>query len=367
MPRPVHGNHRYVPALDGLRALAVLLVIAYHLDVPGFDGGLLGVGVFFTLSGYLITLGLMSSKLRDGTFNLKTFWFRRFRRLMPAMLATVFAVVLLSAAFDTANFRTRFGEALSSVFYVNNWHNIFTGTSYFERFQGPGPLDHMWSLSIEEQFYLIWPLLLWVLVKVCRRPWLIATVTGVIALLSYLQMWAMAEPGVDFTRVYEGTDTRAGGLLIGAVLAIVVAARQHEGKTAHLPPIGASLLGAAGVAGIVALSMAVGEQDIFLYRGGMLLLNLATAAAILAVLTPGGPWAAIFGFEPLRWIGERSYGIYLWHMPIIYFMPDEWLRDAPLKSALVVLILSVAVASLSWSIFEDPIRRHGVILSLIHI
>lgn len=143
MPRPVHGNHRYVPALDGLRALAVLLVIAYHLDVPGFDGGLLGVGVFFTLSGYLITLGLMSSKLRDGTFNLKTFWFRRFRRLMPAMLATVFAVVLLSAAFDTANFRTRFGEALSSVFYVNNWHNIFTGTSYFERFQGPGPLDHM--------------------------------------------------------------------------------------------------------------------------------------------------------------------------------------------------------------------------------
>ena len=360
MPRPIHGSTRYVPALDGLRSIAVLLVIAYHLNLPGFGGGLLGVGVFFTLSGYLITLNLMNGHLRDNSLHLGTFWLRRFRRLAPAMLATVLTVLLLSVAFDAEHLRDRAFEAISSVFYVNNWHNIATGTSYFDQFNGPGPLDHMWSLAIEEQFYLLWPLLLWVLLKVLRRPWFVATATVLLAAASFGWMWALATPDVDPTRIYEGTDTRAGGLLLGAALAIIVAARRNAGKQVAASPVAGTLVGAVGFAGIIALSMVVAQENMFLYKGGILLLNAATVLAIYAVLGTRGPWPAILGWEPLRWIGERSYGIYLWHMPVIYFMPDTWLQEHLFWASVLTVGLSVALAALSWTLFENPIRRHGV-------
>lgn len=361
MPKPLHGSTHYVPALDGLRALAVFLVIAYHLNVPAFRGGLLGVGVFFTLSGYLITLGLMSSQLRHGTMRLSSFWFRRFRRLIPAMLTTVAAVIVISSALEPDLLSTRGWEALSSVFYVNNWHNIATGTSYFDRFEGPGPLDHMWSLSIEEQFYLVWPLLLWALLKVLRKPRLVAAATVLLAAASYLLMATLATPGVDPTRIYEGTDTRAGGLLLGAALAIVVATRRHEHKRESFGPIVSFLFGAVGIGGIVALSVMIGQNDLALYRGGILALNLATVCALIAVLPPKGPWPALLGCAPLRWLGERSYGIYLWHMPAIYFLPDEWLRDQPVKAGALAVVISVLLAAVSWSAFENPIRRDGVV------
>lgn len=350
-----------MPALDGLRTIAVFLVIAYHLDVPVFQGGLLGVGVFFTLSGYLITLGLMSSKLRDDTMRLSSFWFRRFRRLGPAMLTTVAAVVVLSAALEPDALKTRGWEALSSVLYVNNWHNIATGASYFDRFQGPGPLDHMWSLSIEEQFYLVWPLLLWVLLKVLRKPRLVAAATALLTTASYLLMAVLATPGVDPTRIYEGTDTRAGGLLLGAALAIVVATRHHEGKRVSFGPVASVLIGAVGIGGIVLLSVMIGQNDIVLYRGGMLALNLATVCALIAALPAKGPWPTLLGCAPMRWLGERSYGIYLWHMPVIYFLPDEWLRDQPVKAGAVAVLISVLLAAVSWTAFENPIRRDGVV------
>lgn len=360
MPPPISGSHRYVPALDGIRTLAVMLVIAYHLNLPGFSGGLLGVGVFFTLSGYLITLNLMRGHYRDDSLHLKTFWVRRFRRLIPAMLTTVLAVVILSVAFDAGNLRDRWFEALSSIFYVNNWHNIVVGSSYFDQFNGPGPLDHMWSLAIDEQFYLLWPLLLWVLLKVFRRGWLVAVVTTVLAGISFAWMWVLADPTIDATRVYEGTDTRAGGLLLGAVLAIVVSARKHAGKTTGSSPVLSTVVGAFGFGGIFALSMLVAQENMFLYKGGILLLNIASVAAIYSVIGARGPWTTIFSWEPLRWIGERSYGIYLWHMPVIYFMPDAWLQNHRVWSSILVVVLSTALAALSWTMFENPIRRNGV-------
>ena len=360
MPRPVHSSTRYVPALDGIRSIAVLLVVAYHLNIPGFEGGLLGVGVFFTLSGYLITLNLMNGHLRDNSLHLGTFWIRRFRRLAPAMLATVLAVVILSVAFDAGNLRDRGFEALSSVFYVNNWYNIASGTSYFDQFNGPGPLDHTWSLAIEEQFYLLWPLVFWLLLKIFRRPWLIATATTALAGASFAWMWVLAKPEVDPTRIYEGTDTRAGGLLLGAAVAIIVASRRDENKKVANSPVLGTLIGAVGFTGIVALSMLVAQENMFLYKGGILLLNLATVLAIYSVLGSRGPWTAILGWEPLRWLGERSYGIYLWHMPVIYFMPDTWLTDHLFWASVLAIGLSVALAALSWTLFENPIRRHGV-------
>lgn len=150
MPKPVDKGTTYVPGLDGLRTLAVTVVILFHLGVGGVPGGLLGVGVFFTLSGYLITANLMRSWDRRGNLGLKTFWLRRFRRLAPAMIVTVIAVLLLTVALDRGALTDRAGEGLSTFFYVNNWHTIFSEASYFDNFSGPGPLDHMWSLSVEE-------------------------------------------------------------------------------------------------------------------------------------------------------------------------------------------------------------------------
>lgn len=362
MPKPVDKGTTYVPGLDGLRTLAVAVVILYHLDVGGVPGGLLGVGVFFTLSGYLITANLMRSWDRRGNLGLKTFWLRRFRRLAPAMIATVVATLILTAALDRGALTERAGEALSTLFYINNWHTIFAGTSYFDNFGGPGPLDHMWSLSVEEQFYLVWPLLLLLLLAVLRgRRTLVVGGTLVLALASFVLMWVLAGSGTDNTRAYEGTDTRAGGLLLGAALAVWLSARRTAGKSTEPNRYAAAVLGLIGVVGIVALVVLVDQEDMFLYHGGVLLLTLAACCAILAVLRPGGIWSVIFGFLPMRWLGERSYGIYLWHMPVIAFLPDSWLTGHRVLSELLVTGVAVALSALSWRYFEDPIRRHGVV------
>lgn len=361
MPRPINKNHRYVSGLDGLRALAVTVVVLYHLGVPGFVGGLLGVGVFFTLSGYLITTNLMRSWDKRGNLGLKTFWLRRFRRLMPAVLLTLLAVLILTAALEKQNLKQHSLEALSSLLYVNNWHMIFQEKSYFDNFGGPSPLSHMWSLSVEEQFYLVWPLLLLVLLFVLRSRFVVMLATLAITAGSFALMWFIADPTMDNTRAYEGTDTRAGGLLVGAALAIWLSSRAFKGKQTKPDLAFANLFGLIGVAGIVALVLLVPQESMFLYQGGLILLSVASLLAIFSVLHDGTIWSKIFGWTPIRWIGERSYGIYLWHMPVIAFMPQAWMEANKLWASLITVVVSVAIAALSWSLVEDPIRKHGVI------
>src|SRR5579859_5713732 len=254
MPEPVGSDQRYLPGLDGLRAIAVAAVVAYHLGYGWAQGGLLGVGVFFTLSGYLITDILVGQWASRGRIKLGDFWLRRARRLLPAlfvMLAAVTVWVTLSARTFLPGFR---GNVVASVFYVNNWWYIGQHASYYARFAPPTPLDHLWSLAVEEQFYLVWPwvvlLLVWLAGQVRRRrrhlvdglgglagpvsgpgggaPYLtwrsrLATTGATLGLAagSALLMTLLYHPGYDPTRVYEGTDTRAFGLLIGAAVAIV--------------------------------------------------------------------------------------------------------------------------------------------------
>ncbi|MGO3361312.1 MAG: acyltransferase family protein [Corynebacterium sp.] len=378
MPKPVDRSTTYVPGLDGLRTLAVAVVILFHLNVSGVEGGLLGVGVFFTLSGYLITANLMKAwqKRRDSDgrdkLGLKTFWFRRFRRLAPAMLVTVAAVLILTAALERESLGDRAGESLSTLLYVNNWHVIFGGSSYFDNFGGPGPLDHMWSLSVEEQFYVVWPLVLLVLLiagtrlagkkRAGTRAMTVAMwATVALAIASFVLMWALASPGFDNTRAYEGTDTRAGGLLLGAALSIWFAVRQARGLSVVPTRAASDVIGLLGVAGILAMVVFVGDQDMFLYQGGIALLSVATLMVILAVLRPDGIWSKVLGCAPMRWLGERSYGIYLWHMPVIAFMPADWLAGQPWLSGALVVAVSVGVSALSWKVLEDPIRKHGVV------
>lgn len=361
MPKPVDSRTTYIPALDGLRTIAVMAVLFYHLGATWAPGGLLGVAVFFTLSGYLITTNLLRAKYRHDTFRLSTFWLRRFRRLVPAVVVTVAAVFLVTALSTPGELGDRVGESISSLLYVNNWYVIFQGQSYFDQFESTGPLDHMWSLSIEEQFYLVWPLVLALLFMLFGRrkkaKWLIGAATFALAAASFAWMAHLSNAGADATRIYEGTDTRAGGLLLGAVLAILLV---RATGTAELKRFPAEVLGLAGIAVIIVLVATMPDDSPFLFGGGLVVLSFATMAAIHSILHRKTVVSRVLAVAPMRWIGERPYGIYLWHLPVTVYLPEQ-LDDVPLARGAAVIALSFLLAAMSWTLVEDPIRRNGVI------
>jgi peptidoglycan/LPS O-acetylase OafA/YrhL len=367
MPEPVKRNQRYMPGLDGLRAIAVLAVIVFHLGFDWAPGGLLGVGIFFTLSGYLITDILLSQLSQRGKIDFLRFWGARARRLLPAlfvMLAIVAAWVTIFGPAQPDQFRK---AVLSSVFYVNNWEQIFANVSYFARFAPEGPLNHLWSLSVEEQFYIFWPFLLLLGVKLVHerplpsgvRPRL-ALLAIIFALISSIEMAILYHPSLDPSRIYYGTDTRAGGLLFGAALAMVWPSRRLSHRIA---PQARNTLDGLGVLGLLIIALMiwqVGEFDRFLYQGGFIVLSLATVMVLMPLAHPACRLGKALGVLPLRWVGVRSYGIYLWQTPIIVLTgPNSRPPEGLLGKALQVAAI-FAVAGLSWHFIEEPIR-HGAI------
>ena len=367
MPRPVNSGQRYMPGLDGLRALAVLAVIAYHEQFGWAPGGLLGVGVFFTLSGFLITSILVSQWSEQGRIRLGDFWLHRARRLLPAlfvMLAVVTAWVTLADRAGLASLRGAVGAAAT---YISNWYLIARNQSYFARFAPPAPLDHLWSLAVEEQFYLLWPLLLIAGLILARRrkaaaAWLIVP-TVLLAAASAYAMAHLYQPGMDPTRVYEGTDTRAFGLLIGAVLALAWPGGHKRGAHSAAPARRTTvLLDIAGIAGLACIGVMiwrVGEYSPFAYRGGLVLLSVATAAVVAATAYPASLVGRALGWGPLRWIGVRSYGIYLWHFPVIVLTSAANTKPS-LGLAGLQIAASVLLAALSWELIEEPIRQGAI-------
>jgi peptidoglycan/LPS O-acetylase OafA/YrhL len=359
VPRPIQAEQRYVAGLDGIRALAVLCVIAYHVNVPWARGGLLGVGVFFTLSGYLITDLLLDRWHRRGDLGLRNFWLRRARRLLPALFLMLAAVSLWVAFFETSQLGGVRRQVIAAVFYFNNWSTIAQHGSYFARFAAPLPLDHLWSLAIEEQFYLVWPWLLLAGVSLIRRRVTLAVLALVGAAGSAIAMGLLYHPGYDPTRVYEGTDTRAFGLLLGAALAIALPVRRNGGSRTAPPDVRNILdvLGVAGVIGIAVLVWRTNSLSSFLYPYGFLLLAVASATLIVAAVEPTSRVGAALGWGPLRWIGVRSYGIYLWQWPIVVLASPNQTSFSPLRAVLETAA-AVAIAALSWRYVEEPIR-HG--------
>ena len=360
MPEPVDARQRYVPGLDGLRAIAVLAVIAYHVQAPWLPGGLLGVGVFFTLSGYLITDLLLAARERTGNLGLSTFWLRRARRLLPAlslMLVVVVAWVTVVRPGELAALR---GQVVAALLYVSNWWLVLHHVSYFARFGPPSPLGHLWSLAVEEQFYLVWPWLLLLGLKVLRRRRWLVLATLALAAASSIEMALLYHPGFDPSRVYDGTDTRAAGLLLGAALAMVWPSRHLREDVSRAARWVVDGFGVVGLLAVVALMVATTQYSPFLYRGGMALLAVATALVVAAVVHPAGRLGRALGWRPLSWLGERSYGIYLWHYPVIVLTSPAVDRGFDLPRASVQVGASILLAALSWRFVEEPIR-HGAL------
>jgi peptidoglycan/LPS O-acetylase OafA/YrhL len=367
MPEPLGSSQRYMPGLDGLRAVAVLAVIAYHLEFAWAQGGLLGVGVFFTLSGYLITDILLAQLRRGSRPQLARFWLARARRLLPALFVMLAIVSTWVAVAGPAQ-PSQFGRAIAAAaLYVGNWQLILEHVSYFARFGPLSPLSHLWSLGVEEQFYLLWPLLLLLGARVVHqgssasglRPRL-AVLTLILAAGSAVEMALLYRPGFDPSRVYFGTDTRAFELLAGAALAMVWPSARLRPGIADGARRALDCLGGAGLIAIGVLIWRTDEYSPFLYRGGFVLLSLATACVVAVLVHPAARLGRILGFAPLRWIGVRSYGIYLWSTPIIALTTPAANHGIDLVRALLQVVATACLAALSWRFVEQPVR-HGAV------
>ncbi|HEX4220644.1 MAG TPA: acyltransferase family protein [Acidimicrobiales bacterium] len=375
MPEPLGRGQRYMPGLDGLRALAVIGVVVFHLGFGFLPGGLLGVSVFFTLSGYLITDLLMSEWRSSGQLQLGDFWIRRARRLLPALFVMLAVVSIWVSVGDPSQLGALRGDVFSSAVYANNWWLIFHHVSYFERFGPPSPLGNLWSLAVEEQFYLLWPWLLlggllWArrgggegrarLQRMARRRDVLVGTTLVVAVASAVEMAVLYHPGLDPTRLYDGTDTRAFGLLFGAALAMVWPSRQVTGHVSDNARRLLDTLGVVGLVGIALLMWRTTQYSAFLYRGGLVLLSLATVLVIVAASHPATWVGKALGWGPLRWIGLWSYAIYLWHYPIIVLTTPTLTHGVDKMRVLLQVGAIVGIAALSWKFIETPVR-HGAL------
>lgn len=362
-------KRRYITGLDGIRAIAVIMVLAYHLKLALFKSGFLGVTVFFVLSGYLIIDILISEVEEEGTIDLKNFWLRRIRRLVPAVMSMAVVIIFVSAVVNRVIFTKGCKDFLASVLGFNNWWQIFNKVSYFEAAGVPSPFTHCWSLAIETQFYLIYPLILLGIYKLAKsrgegrakRGLLFAGVTLLLALISVILMIVLFDPQQDASRVYYGTDTRAFSLLFGALLAILWEYRMVPRRLSASVNM---VLGSVSFAVLLVMTIAINGSSNFWYRGGQFFGTILTVLVVYAVSGRKTLLSRFLSNPVLKWIGDRSYSIYLWHYPIILLISKG--IKASWWITLIEIVLSVVLAELSYRFIETPIR-HGIIGEYLNI
>jgi peptidoglycan/LPS O-acetylase OafA/YrhL len=348
--RPTTGRRPHLPALDGLRGVAILGVLLFHTG--HLAGGFLGVDLFFALSGYLITDLLLREIEVTGVVSLVAFWGRRIRRLLPALAAMLAGVTVLVWTVGPADMvRTTLADGPWVQLNLVNWHLLAESAGYWDRFGPARVFGHLWSIAVEEQFYLVWPVLLLVVARCGRRVgrWVVvaAAVGSAVSLVLMITLVSSADP----TRVYTGTDTRAFSLLLGAMVATRSPARVIGRWAVGRWAGGLLALLAAGIGTMWVL--ADGVKSLWLFTGGLFAHSLAAALLIgLVVRTPQALLAQVLAWQPLRWLGLISYSLYLWHWPVFVLLSPQrgWIETA------AAWALSIGLAALSKYLVEDPVR-----------
>lgn len=350
----------HLPGLDGLRGLAVAVVVAFHFGLPGAKGGFLGVDVFFVISGFLVTKILADELSASGRIDVRAFWIRRVRRLVPALLTLLAGVGAVYGYRVPEKLAAGRLDLAASAVFMSNWRMIASSTSYFDRLGRPPLTRHLWSLAIEGQFYLVWPVVLLAIAAVTgRERRRMAVITTLLGAISSAWCAVAYRPDVDPSRVYFGSDTRLVAVLLGAALALWV------GAAAVAVPGGGRTL-ASSVAGLVAIALlgvataTVGDQNAFLYRGGFALVAVLAATAVRAATRPGSVVERALAFRPFTWLGVRSYSLYLWHWPVVAMTQPG--IDVPVHTdrwvlAGIRLAVSLALTEVSYRCIEQPFRR----------
>jgi len=359
------AHDQFFPGLEGLRGLAVVAVLFFHGGFSWAKGGFLGVSTFFTLSGFLITSNVLRQTQKPGGLSLRDFWSRRFRRLLPASLAAItLALIYTATAGDPSQRQTIAGDSISSLAYAANWHFIFSGQAYAALFSAPSALLHFWSLAIEEQFYLLFPLIslvVFVKLKLGRRSFGL-----VLAALLAASVACTLLLGLSNNAIYLGTETRAGEILIGALFAVFMTSARTRRLSTDRNNLGAGVA-VIGIIGFIAAIMAyvtVDQSDKWLYKGGLTAFGLISLLLISAAISPVGPVRTILSSRPLRRLGLISYGVYLYHWPIFLWLSPAntgW-SDAALFVPRVAI--SVGLAVLSFRYLEQPIKSGRRFLDL---
>ncbi|USS88041.1 acetyltransferase [Fructilactobacillus hinvesii] len=355
-------KNRFITGFTGLRALAVICVILYHFNPALFSGGYLGVPVFLTLSGYLVTDHLFNEYQITGTFSYGHFWYKRLKRLYPTLIVMLFATAAYITFFQRNILANLWQSIVTNLAYVYNWFEILNGQSYFQKFAGSeSPFTHLWTLSIEGQFYLIWPLIVLMLLHLFRKSKRVIFWTALILSVgSALLMAFLFHPGVDPSRVYYGTDTRMFSILLGACLAVLWPSQRMLNNPNSQQRLFFEIIGAIGMGGMLITVFTVGAQAPFLYRGGMFLFSIFTVLAMWAIVANASVWNRVLTNPVFDWIGSRSYEIYVYQLPVFVFFSDKVTNIAEHQwlYALVEVAIILAISELSYRYVEVPFSHY---------
>ncbi|MCT4340291.1 acyltransferase family protein [Enterococcus durans] len=350
---------RYITGFDGIRSLAVVGVILYHLLPTSMKGGYLGVPIFFVVSGYLITDLLRQEWEQDGKINIWQFYVRRMKRLYPGLAFLLITASAYITLFQRGLLNNLRGVVVSSLLYVNNWWQINNGLSYFDRFANESPFTHIWSLAVEAQNYLIWPVIFVLLmVFVRKRKWIFYTVLGT-SVLSAILMMILYTPGGDPTRVYYGTDTRLFSIWMGSALAFVWPSTRLK---KNIPKQAKRILNLAGLISLLALILFfffLDDHYSFVYYGGMFLVSIFCVILVAVTAHPGASLDRWLTNPVFTWIGKRSYGIYLYQFPVMIFYEAKVsdIADHVLIHTVIEISLILIISELSYRYIERPLAR----------